>query len=917
MNFTAELDHLGSFNLMLSFLPLVVEAASLAFKLVVLYFLYNKTISFTKNKTIFYIILILVADIFATITLICRCLNHAPFYMVSNAWLSAVSRMDFVFGTIQYYSLLCFFRELSSRKISKWCVRPILLFVAFFSCYFFCVSIYTVLTLGGPVWRAHVDIIRAHSIYMLSLALYSLLLIYRNAKVEPLKILRKHIMTLGQYFMLPYFCFKIVESDFFPWRTNVMVAPITSGLLTFLIYYCARRLTALRFLNMQSHVVSQASGKFNFIDDFKDTLGEFGAASNVHQLAPITKDFFYKAFGVPHDRVSLYFRGLHVGRVNRDDDASGEEARVLIEKKMSSNSGAEEYVSFVKRDKIIIRDEIEFTQFYNKDANKVDLVFVIEFLKELKADVFLPIFNADKIVGWIIVDELARPGEFYTDVERDEMLIYSDYIGRVAHLLLNTSLEALLLREREAKVDAYRKNRMLSLLKNSIVPFLNTSKMRKIGVLTYKSKKFVSANQAVKDLIGIDLNIDRGLDFTQRVIELGDEVSQSQMPKRRVLSTPKGEVVVVNASPNLVRGNIVMTISNPSLSDFAKDHLQMLKDDSKWDYLLALKVSEEGRFINQLLPADTVIFVNTKITFFEHVITRKTLLFEMPSEDDVRAFAHVAHRINERSVFEEVRVERMVNDEHFGARLFGINPAFEVHQEQSLFEKLHKRGTLVLYNVHLLSLDLQKRLFEYIVSGKWVLLKSDEQREADVFLICATNQNLIEYVERGEFLKELYVELHKSTLWIPSLTNMPDEDVLALAEGFRQQVVYAKVYQNLLQFNDSDKARVIASGCISIHELKAKVQSLILKKTRKQTLSHSAIIDPAYSISDLDLIEAARLGRQSIKDPKVLAMLMRKFEFNQSKVAQFLGVNRSTVSRRCEQYGIDTETNSMNRSPIA
>ena len=64
-------------------------------------------------------------------------------------------------------------------------------------------------------------------------------------------------------------------------------------------------------------------------------------------------------------------------------------------------------------------------------------------------------------------------------------------------------------------------------------------------------------------------------------------------------------------------------------------------------------------------------------------------------------------------------------------------------------------------------------------------------------------------------------------------------------------------------------------------------------------------MDPAYHISDFDLVEAARLGKHALKDPKMVAMLMRKFDNNQSKVAMFLGVNRSTVSRRCAEYGMD------------
>ena len=233
-----------------------------------------------------------------------------------------------------------------------------------------------------------------------------------------------------------------------------------------------------------------------------------------------------------------------------------------------------------------------------------------------------------------------------------------------------------------------------------------------------------------------------------------------------------------------------------------------------------------------------------------------------------------------------------------------MNPIFQQRQESCLFEYLNGKGTLLIQNVHLLSLGLQKKLLDFIVSGKYFPLRSDASVESDVLLICSTNQNLLDLVGRGHFLKELYLELQKCSVWLPSLAALPEDEFVELSEKLRQQLVYSKLYQNLLVFTESDRKKLLSSGCVSLNELKTKIQNIVLKKTRRQSINES-VMDPAYQISDFELVEAARLGKHALKDPKILTTLMNKFKNNQSKVAVFLGVNRSTVNRRCSQYGID------------
>ena len=77
----------------------------------------------------------------------------------------------------------------------------------------------------------------------------------------------------------------------------------------------------------------------------------------------------------------------------------------------------------------------------------------------------------------------------------------------------------------------------------------------------------------------------------------------------------------------------------------------------------------------------------------------------------------------------------------------------------------------------------------------------------------------------------------------------------------------------------------------------------LIKKSQKHSIYDEARFDPAYNITDPEIIEAARLGKHALRDPKIMTMLWSKFK-NQNKIASLLGVNRSSVNRRCKEYNL-------------
>jgi transcriptional regulator with PAS, ATPase and Fis domain len=82
------------------------------------------------------------------------------------------------------------------------------------------------------------------------------------------------------------------------------------------------------------------------------------------------------------------------------------------------------------------------------------------------------------------------------------------------------------------------------------------------------------------------------------------------------------------------------------------------------------------------------------------------------------------------------------------------------------------------------------------------------------------------------------------------------------------------------------------------------VQQLLIHKSKKHHVYEETAFNPAYEVSDPELTQAKCLGRHALKDRRIMGLLWNKLK-NQSDIAKFLNVDRSSVWRRCKEYGLD------------
>ena len=118
-------------------------------------------------------------------------------------------------------------------------------------------------------------------------------------------------------------------------------------------------------------------------------------------------------------------------------------------------------------------------------------------------------------------------------------------------------------------------------------------------------------------------------------------------------------------------------------------------------------------------------------------------------------------------------------------------------------------------------------------------------------------------MQEGKFSQALFQELKHTTLEMPSLVTLPEQELSTLAEGFSEQAIANQTYKNLLSLSDKDKSRLAHQRPASLLELKTKVQQILINKSKKSEIYHETQFDPAYEVSDPELVASCTFRQKS------------------------------------------------------
>jgi len=749
---------------------------------------------------------------------------------------------------------------------------------------------------------------RVQSFYVLFILLpWSLGYAIGHLKTKNLPIiLKKQLKILVSVFIVPIWIVDVIQGlpvlilpvSLIPIYESHAIMFLSQILKTVTSYYCARKVISLRFLNIQNHV--QSLSQFHFVNNFRTILEQLSHATNISELKHIVQRFFKESFAINPSEVAIHIRHETTHQAPEIFELVTETQKKALVIESFINAEHDPLRVRTAQLKLLMYDEIAFSNFYEHSSVNDT---ILNFLENIGADIFLPIYEGDKMIAYIIVRRHARQGVLYSDVERDEMLIFASYLGNVINLLKNRNLRAMLHHEKTLKEELYFKHQEINQYRESIRSFLRNKKQDDIGIIFYKNRRFVLGNKAANDLMHVNVNVQSGHPLSKVIRAIARQVEEYKEPQRSFAVDKDGNRLVIAGVPSLERNEVIIMVYHPEISDMIKKQIEILRDPTEWDYLLYLETTQSGKLINQLIPGGGERLLNFKIQLLKAALSKKALLVNA-ADDDLLSTVEIIHHTSLRERLRIMHLTAPAKNHDLSIALFGSNPLFGMHDaEKPILEQLDGKGTLFIRNIHFLEIEAQNQLAEFIKYGFYHCFKSEQVRTSDVRIICFSNQDLSQMAVDGTFSHTLLNELQQTTLIMPTLSQLSDDELNALAEGFTEQALAMQDFKNMLSLNEKEKHKLALTRPVSLHEFKKRVQALLIEKSKNNCLYQEAQFDPAYEISDPQLVEAARLGKHALRDPRLMAILWNKFK-SQSKIAIFLDVNRSSVSRRLKDYGL-------------
>ena len=419
------------------------------------------------EKPWFFLLGILAGSMFGDVAWMVKLLREIWFHSWNYVVVTFFIRIAWAFLIIQYQSLALFIESLTEKNFKLGLVHKLLLLISgSFTLYFFWTALFDT-SLTSEVEREYakkmianipleLNVMRYTSYYLFNLLLLpSMYITFKNLRSNTLpNILKTQLSIFIQFLICPYILVEIIQAAHFIFKSleshQYLIISLSTILLTYAIYYCMKSVLGLRFFNFASHV--QDKHKITFIDEFKNVFEQLSSIKSPQELNHIIQTFFKDTFNIPSRKTTIYIRNLE--KNSNEIKQTGSIPGLNIESRIESradhffNNHNDHVCSFINKHKILIYDEIAFTNFYEEDSTKKEIV---EFLQLINCDILLPIYEKQKIVAYIIVERNSRQSEFFSENERSQMLVFASYLANVLNLLKNNNLESMVHQEKELK----------------------------------------------------------------------------------------------------------------------------------------------------------------------------------------------------------------------------------------------------------------------------------------------------------------------------------------------------------------------------------------------------------------------------------------------------------------------------------
>ena len=244
--------------------------------------------------------------------------------------------------------------------------------------------------------------------------------------------------------------------------------------------------------------------------------------------------------------------------------------------------------------------------------------------------------------------------------------------------------------------------------------------------------------------------------------------------------------------------------------------------------------------------------------------------------------------------------ESLLESELFGHEKGSFTGA--MNQKKGRFE-LANGGTLFLDEIGDISPATQVKLLRFLQEREYERVGGVETLTSDVRVITATNRNLEEMIDQGEFRLDLYYRLNVFPIHVPALRERKP-DIIPIADHFIEK--YSKKLKK-----DVVRISTPAIDLLVSYHWPGNVRELENCIERAVLLSNDGVIHSHHLPPSLQTAEASTRHQESLRatldsvERELIADALRGAKGNMAKASRALGLTERVMGLRTRKYKLD------------
>jgi DNA-binding NtrC family response regulator len=243
--------------------------------------------------------------------------------------------------------------------------------------------------------------------------------------------------------------------------------------------------------------------------------------------------------------------------------------------------------------------------------------------------------------------------------------------------------------------------------------------------------------------------------------------------------------------------------------------------------------------------------------------------------------------------------ETLLESELFGHEKGAFTGA--IARKRGRFE-LANQGTIFLDEIGEISLQMQVKLLRVIQQREFERVGGEAPIKVDVRIISATNKNLKEETEQGNFREDLYYRLDVVSIHVPPLRERRD-DIPLMTHKFIEEFAQenGKSVEGIT--NPALQALVSYRWPGNVRELRNVIESIVV--LTKNNIITEQDIPPYITAKDEQSSLRLQAGISLPEAEKELILFtLENSGGNKTRTAETLKIGRKTLHRKLAEYGL-------------